>query len=345
MSLRVLLWVVLLRISAFAASPSDARVFPVHPEPGADETALARSAWRTAVRDTLWADSLLYSFELPGTVFTFGDTVRMVYAITNQRSTRVSLGFPTTCQEWFAIYPDTCGPGVEGCQSVWHSTTLCYYMETVLDIEPGATAQFVFDWRLHALEGYRVPSGPYTAYGTLYNDQFEQLLLSIPFTIVPYGPQPIQDALDAASGGDTVLVGPGLYPENLVLLPRHAGVILKSSAGPQATILDGGRRGSVIHAYGTPSSTVIDGFTIRGGRNARTTEFYLAGEPGGGVTLLESGRPVIRNSIIRDNESASGGGISINHVFGVRIEGCLFLDNVASEAGGGSGRHRWVSKP
>ena len=48
----------------------------------------------------------------------------------------------------------------------------------------------------------------------------------------------IQAAITAASGGDTVLVAAGTYPETIDFLGKSVAVL--SSSGPGLTILDGG---------------------------------------------------------------------------------------------------------
>ena len=75
----------------------------------------------------------------------------------------------------------------------------------------------------------------------------------------------IETALVQAAPCDTVLVAPGDYPVNLVW-PATAGIKLLSEGGPEATRLDGGGAASVIGIYtGVDTTTVVAGFTIRGG--------------------------------------------------------------------------------
>src|SRR5579875_383102 len=81
---------------------------------------------------------------------------------------------------------------------------------------------------------------------------------------VPADKPTIQAAIDAANSGDTVLVAPGTYTENLIISKKE--ITLTSSGGPQATILDDSSRGSVIEIDHTPTTaTTISGFTIRNG--------------------------------------------------------------------------------
>jgi len=82
---------------------------------------------------------------------------------------------------------------------------------------------------------------------------------------VPGDVTEIGAALASAAPFDTVLVAPGSYHVNLEW-PATAGIKLLSEAGPNATVLDARRRGSAIGIYtGVDSTTVVAGFTIRGG--------------------------------------------------------------------------------
>jgi len=110
----------------------------------------------------------------------------------------------------------------------------------------------------------------------------------------------IQAALDSCSFGDTVLVAPGVYYENIVW-PNLHGIHLTSESGPDSTIIDGTGTESVIimNADALPShTTIIDGFTIRNG---------VAGN-GGGINC-ETVHLSIHNTIITGNRAITGGGI------------------------------------
>jgi len=72
----------------------------------------------------------------------------------------------------------------------------------------------------------------------------------------------IQNGLDSCFAGDTVLVAPGIYLEN-VTWPAVQGIKLFSEFGTN-TIIDGGNDTNVIYInVAVDSMTVIHGFTIQ----------------------------------------------------------------------------------
>ncbi len=287
--------------------------------------------------DSTVVDSTLYRLDIPGFVYSFGDTVRYEYRVTNQGAIDREYWFSTSCQDWYAAYPGDCGPFDSGCDPAWEAPWGCFLASSHFALAPGETQTFVFDWRLHGIDGDPVPPGAYTVYAAMRND-YPGTMLSVPIDVVPYGPRLIQEALDVATAGDTVVVAPGTYPENIVFDDSHDGVRLISSGGPDETIIDGGGRGSVVYFRNVGPSTVLEGFTIQNGRNESTSEFWTY--VGGGISLIQSARPTIRGNVIRDNRSDSGGGISAAHACGALITGNLFLDNEASWRGGGV--HIWL---
>ncbi len=100
----------------------------------------------------------------------------------------------------------------------------------------------------------------------------------------------IQHALIAASDGDTVLVAPGVYYEDIVW-PERQSLLLISQAGPEATTIDAMDTDTVIRiAVPVDTTTRIEGFTITHGR----------GEMGGGIACI-SAAPTIRGNRIVDN--------------------------------------------
>jgi parallel beta-helix repeat protein len=99
---------------------------------------------------------------------------------------------------------------------------------------------------------------------------------------IPADQPTIQAGIDAAHNGDTVLVSPGTYYENLTITGKE--ITLRSSSGAGATIIDGSHNQKIVVTVSqTPSlATTVDGFTIRNGSSTTTPAnagiyVYLAG--------------------------------------------------------------------
>lgn len=167
----------------------------------------------------------------------------------------------------------------------------------------------------------------------IVNFMFIAVLFSFPgfaaTIIVPDDAPAIQDAIGLAAHGDTILVKPGTYMENIDFSGK--GITVKSEQGPALTCIDGNGSGSVVSFTNSEGAdSVLDGFTITNGTG---TVYSTHQECGGGVYLGENAAPVIRNNIITDNEAKLGAGI-----FGVssspQITNNTFSDNYADNEGG-----------
>jgi len=154
------------------------------------------------------------------------------------------------------------------------------------------------------------------------------------------GDQPtIQTGIDSALVGDTVLVEPGTYIENINFNGKN--IIVASnylSSGDTSfisqTIIDGNQSGSVVtFENGEDTTAVICGFTITNGSSINgggvniwfsspsienlivkenVVTNYVLDNGGGGIKCV-AGNPVINNSIIKNNSiygnRAYGGGM------------------------------------
>ncbi len=147
---------------------------------------------------------------------------------------------------------------------------------------------------------------------------------------IPYDYSTIQGGIDASSNGDTVLVQPGTYRENIEFYREN--VVLGSmylftedSSYVLSTIIDGDSRGTVVSFLSTiTASTVISGFTIRNG-------YALIG---GGI-LCEEASPTIRDNIITDNVAISyGGGIKCSQSNPIISNNLIIGNHAGIDAGG-----------
>jgi hypothetical protein len=83
---------------------------------------------------------------------------------------------------------------------------------------------------------------------------------------VPQDQPTIQAGIDAANPGDTVLVAPGTYYENIDF--KGKAITVTSSGGAATTIIDGrsiGGMATVLFSGGETSASVLSNLTIRGG--------------------------------------------------------------------------------
>ncbi len=146
---------------------------------------------------------------------------------------------------------------------------------------------------------------------------------------VPSGAATIQAGIAAASNGDTVLVEPGTYYENInfrgkniVVTSRYADA--RDTSFIRSTVINGSLRASsdtgscVLIVSGEDSSAILQGFTITGGGGTNWTDEHGAGlyrEGGGILTAFSS--PTIQHNLITGNVvvktaavvSSGGGGI------------------------------------
>jgi hypothetical protein len=148
----------------------------------------------------------------------------------------------------------------------------------------------------------------------------------------------IQYGINASSAGDTVLVSPGTYYENLDLNSKQ--IVLCSwylttgnSSHIAGTIIDGGNVGRVITiSQGEDSTTVISGFTIQNGNSWSD----LGNSAGGGILILDTS-PIISHCVIQNNTAPeNGGGVAIMGLTSAaKVMNCTIQNNVVMSSGGG----------
>jgi|GEM_PF-1471629 len=142
-----------------------------------------------------------------------------------------------------------------------------------------------------------------------------------PVINVPGDEPTIQDAIDAASDGDMVLVAPGTYYEKLNF--KGKAITVKGTAAAD-TILDGHAGGPIVTFYdGEGYGSVLQGFTLA---NAQPTTEII----GTAISLSGLSSPQIVGNIFTNNTEYSGlwgAAIGGNNASAV-IVGNLFENNI-----------------
>jgi hypothetical protein len=140
----------------------------------------------------------------------------------------------------------------------------------------------------------------------------------------------IQEALDGATGGDTIIVRDGVYKGGLNknLNFRGKALTLRSENGRENCIINCEFDGRGLHfRNGETSESIVDGFTIINGSVALSTL-------GGGIFCYDSS-PTIANCTIANNRAGRGGGIGCQLYASPTMVNCTIENNSADYYGGG----------
>ena len=146
----------------------------------------------------------------------------------------------------------------------------------------------------------------------------------------------IQEGINAAVNGDTVLVYPGTYYENINFNGKNITVASKyittqNNSYIDSTIIDGNQNGSVVtFRSGEDSTAILCGFTIQNGSGTVYQYEYICG---GGIYCNDVS-PFIESCIIKNNIAHWGGGIQClsSHITLLNVN---ISNNHATLIGGG----------
>ncbi len=190
---------------------------------------------------------------------------------------------------------------------------------------------------------------------------------------VPADRPTIQAGIDAAQNGDTVLVSPGTYNENIDF--RGKGIVVTSGAASYAeaaaTVINAAVNGPVVKLMASePATAVLNGFTIQGGYGLENGTDIAAGVAvygsfpaitnnviqkniGCGIVVSRGGSPIIQGNDIRQNRTIEptqltlaptcggamsqpndGAGVAMVHAGSVTLEGNIIEQNSTLNSGG-----------
>ncbi|MDD3734589.1 MAG: DUF1565 domain-containing protein, partial [Candidatus Cloacimonetes bacterium] len=150
----------------------------------------------------------------------------------------------------------------------------------------------------------------------------------------------IQAAIEAANDGDTVLVHPGRYIENIDYIGKSISVCsLEAIDGDSTyisqTIIDGNRNGSCVAFRNAEQNASLRGFTLTNGTGYLTYDEYTRG---GGVlisnTYMTGSTVTLVNCNIYGNHAGMGAGISSTNA-SLQLSGLNVHHNYGLASGGG----------
>jgi parallel beta-helix repeat protein len=162
----------------------------------------------------------------------------------------------------------------------------------------------------------------------------------------------IEEGVDTATDGDTVIVAGGTYFETI----RFDGksVHLVSRDGPVRTVIDASGSGTVVtFDFREGSGAIFEGFSVTGGGGSNSgSGIYCEGSSptifncriyrnistypnaGGGICCCDA-NPTISHCVIYSNWSHEWGGGIWCYKSSPRVEGCAIVQNSAFYGGGG----------
>ncbi len=157
---------------------------------------------------------------------------------------------------------------------------------------------------------------------------------------VPQDQYNISSAILEAGDGDTILVAPGRYVENIIIENKKV-VLLSHFVLDQSfeiisqTIIDGSvpdnpAYASTVAIKGEQAEgTVVAGFTITGGIGTFLGNRYA----GGGILISDQASPIIMYNAITVNSATCGGGLAVYNSSPIIEKNLIIINFSASGAG------------
>ncbi|HEU4416264.1 MAG TPA: choice-of-anchor D domain-containing protein [Candidatus Angelobacter sp.] len=190
----------------------------------------------------------------------------------------------------------------------------------VLAVNATCTINVVFD---------PVSAGPYGGLLTLGTSQGPvTAALSVGSNHIFHVPSEvfsISQAVQLAKDGDTILVAPGTYFDQINF--QGKAITIASTSGPEVTTLDGSGFSTPVFAFSNEGpGSVLQGFTITHAQNSAIFVFGAS--------------PTIQNNIITENSGCSGAGIQLQSSSSI-IRGNTISNNTINNCSG-DGAGVWI---
>jgi predicted outer membrane repeat protein len=144
---------------------------------------------------------------------------------------------------------------------------------------------------------------------------------------VPDDAGTIQEAIDAANPGDTVLVKSGTYCERNIFMKSDI-TLLGETGEADGVIIDAGGEGRVMYCEDLSTGTTIKGFTFTNG----AIDLMMNGA---GMYLANSSPSIVNCDFISNMAQGHGGGIQCMFYSAPHIENCSFTGNDVMGHGAG----------
>ena len=146
----------------------------------------------------------------------------------------------------------------------------------------------------------------------------------------------IQSAINASNNGDSILVYPGTYQENIDYNSKNISIASLYQSTHQShyidqTIIDGRNLASCVKIIGNESNVSLSGFTLVNGKGS----IVYNKELGGGILITENCTLNLSDCIIKNCFASEGAGINLFMNVVINMKNTKIFDNNSSAMGGG----------